>query len=818
MLLAKSIRISAGCVALLLLLSANPMAARAQTVQLHKLNAVLRAALAQEGMSAPRELRSLASVQLPEPGYEVFIVGPVSVMELEGLGVSVHTDLGDIKTAFIPESALAAVSSLADVQRIEGAVPCDPELDVSTPATGASTLRGGPPGFIGVNGAGVVIGDVDSGVDWDHPDFDDPAGNSRIRFLWDQTDVIGPAPGGGFAYGSEWTAAHIDAGTPRETDVSGHGTHVLGIAGGDGSATGNGQPAYQYVGVAPAADLIMVKSNLFSNTIVDGVNYVFQKAGTQPAVVNLSLGSHFGPHDGTSTFEQSLAALTGHGRLIVKSAGNERSSNRHAQVVAVASPGALARLGVSTSGPGAVGIDGYYEQADNISVTLQLPNSTVLGPIAQGASLLTTVAGMGTIYIENGVTPTNSGDHQVYVELNNTGGVNVAAGNYSLRFIAVAIPAGGEVDLWRFAHTIPPPSTSSFNIGAQNDELVSEPGNTDSLCTVAAWTTRRTWTSIDTNNYLFTGATLPGTLAPFSSPGPTRDGRQKPDITAPGTAIASARSFDVAVATPLIVPDGQHAMNQGTSMSSPHAAGAAAMLQQARGKLYPLQLRQMLAATALTDPNTGIVPNISWGYGKLYLEALTAAAISRMDVDAGSGQVQLTWSLTGGVQVSDFRAERRVGREGSFLPISAPVETFDDHGTTTYRLVDLDVLPGLTYQYQVHGRNVLNEIVTFGPFEAIVPQQPSLAWALAAPAPNPAPRGRAQFVYSAAVRGSASLAIYDARGREVARPLSGPVEPGSHTLSWSGTDRGGARLAPGIYMVVFRGGGQEFREKIVLLD
>ncbi len=828
MLLAKSLRLPAAFGVLSLLsLGAIPAVHAQPALQTQKLNPILRVALAQEGAAGPTSFGSLAATQAPSAGYEVFIRGTVATADLEALGVEVRTDLGDIKTAFIPEAALAAVSSLPDVERIEGAVPVEMEHDLSVPATGAPTLRGGPPNFFGINGSGVVIGDIDSGVDWTHADYDDPAGNTRLLYIWDQTDGLGPAPGGGFAYGSQWTAADIDLGIPREKDFDGHGSHVLGSAGGDGSHTGNGQPAFQYTGMAPMASLIMVKTTFFTNTIVDGVNYVFQKAGGMPAVANLSLGSHFGPHDGTSTFEQSLAALTGLGKIITKSAGNENNSNRHAQVAASASPGALARLNNLLSGPGRIGIDGYYDQADNISVSLQTPNGTLLGPVAKGGVLLTTVAGQGRFYIENGVTPTNSGDNEIFIQIDNLGGPNPAAGNYSLRFIAVSTPTGGEVDLWRFAHTIPPlpgmPSDSFFNIGQQNDELVSEPGNHDSLCVVAAWTTKRTWTSIDGMNYLFTGATLPGTLAPFSSPGPTRDGRQKPDVAAPGTAIVSVRSKDSSVFNSpggivFVVPDGVHAVIQGTSMAAPHAAGAAALVQQARGALWPSQLCQFFAATATTDANTGAVPNNSWGYGKLFLNVATAVALSRMDIDASSGSVQLTWSLTDGVVVSNFRAERRVGSEGPFTAIVAPIESFEQDGLATYRLVDLEVLSGFTYQYQILGETILGETVTFGPYEAAVPQQPQLAWALAAPAPNPARFGAVQFVYSAATRAPASLTVYDARGREVAKPLSGTVEPGPHTLTWAGTDKGGARLAAGIYLVVFRGGGQEFGHKLVLID
>jgi subtilisin family serine protease len=128
-------------------------------------------------------------------------------------------------------------------------------------------------------------------------------------------------------------------------DGDGHGTHVLGIAGGDGSATGGTVPAYTYVGMAPRADLVMVKTDYTDTGILDGVAYVMNRATAlgKHAVVNLSLGSQYGPKDGTSPFEAGIAALTGPGRIVVASAGNDGGYPVHAEVTAPGGPGALER-------------------------------------------------------------------------------------------------------------------------------------------------------------------------------------------------------------------------------------------------------------------------------------------------------------------------------------------------------------------------------------------------------------------------------------------------------------------------------------------
>ena len=163
----------------------------------------------------------------------------------------------------------------------------------------------------------MLVGDVDTGVDYGHGDFDDAAGNTRLVNIWDQT-VNGAAPAG-YGYGTEWSSAQIDANTCTETDLNGHGTHVLGTIGGDGSQTGYGFAPFTYAGMAPKADLIMVKTTSYTTAILDGVQYIFQRATAlgRNCVVNLSLGSQYGPHDGSSAFESGLNALCGPGRIVV---------------------------------------------------------------------------------------------------------------------------------------------------------------------------------------------------------------------------------------------------------------------------------------------------------------------------------------------------------------------------------------------------------------------------------------------------------------------------------------------------------------------
>ena len=599
--------------------------------QMSKLDPRARIALSQLQSGEP-VAQMLASAQAVNAAGEldVFIVGDVSRGTLEAAGARVRSQAGRVFTAFVPADAVSTIAALPNVARIEGAALCEPELDASVPATNASSLRGPGPLFTGLSGAGVLVADVDTGVDYGHGDFKDAAGNTRFVNIWDQTDTGGPNPAA-FAYGSEWTSADLDANLAREMDTNGHGTHVLGTAGGDGSQTGGLIPAYTYVGMAPMADLLMVKTTSYTTTILDGVAYVFQRATAlgKNAAVNLSLGSQYGPHDGSSAFESGLSALCGPGRIVSKSAGNDRGSNLHAMLFATGA-GDSAKLTVSggaTSGR-LLAIDGYCGASDNLSVTIRTPGNLFIGPITLGSANAgypgVTTGVNGRVYVENGLSLTSRGDPEVYVELASLGtGTGSITGVWTFYFTPVSLGGSARMDLWRY-YVNTASLVAAFSLKNTNDYLVGEPGNADSVITAAAWSSKRYWYDCAGHSLNYTGAVDPGNLSPFSSPGPTRDGRQKPDIAAPGAVIGSTLTQDVNTACPAgnssFLADGQqHQVMQGTSMAAPHVAGAAALIMQKYGAVTPSFVKAFLNSRAIVDGYTGTAWNANWGNGKLWL-------------------------------------------------------------------------------------------------------------------------------------------------------------------------------------------------------
>ncbi|MBC7099765.1 S8 family peptidase [Candidatus Bipolaricaulota bacterium] len=144
---------------------------------------------------------------------------------------------------------------------------------------------------------------------------------------------------------------------------------------------------------------------------------------------------------------------------------------------------------------------------------------------------------------------------------------------------------------------------------------IAEPGNAERVITVGAYVTKVSWVSVAGRQRA--EGYEPNNLAPFSSRGPTRDGRLKPDLVAPGAWITSARSRDAQVSPWYALPDGWHMVLAGTSMAAPHVAGACALLLSLKPNLSWSEALSLLRSGARADLYVGSVPNTSWGMGKL---------------------------------------------------------------------------------------------------------------------------------------------------------------------------------------------------------
>jgi hypothetical protein len=575
---------------------------------------------------------------------------------IEDMGIHTYGRLDGFASALVPVTQLQAIASLPGVGRLQAIRIPKKELDVSRPEVLSTQVEA----TFGSRGRGVILGSIDTGIDWKHGDFRNADGTTRIKYIWSQDNsCVGIPPPPPFDWGCLYTEADINAalaGGPAISapDAEGHGTHTIGVAAGNGRGTGHGQPALRYVGMAPEADIIVVKTfpeptdTNGCSTCYDisaGMDFIDAKAAElgKPYVINLSIGSQFGGHDGSDLDEMTIDALTGPGRrgkAIVKSAGNDRGHAIHigGTVIAGQTNTHSFTIPAYTPLPGAfndtVAWSLWYNHGDNLTVTIADPTTapcgssilTLSATTGQGQVFSSTTSGL--MVIDDSASPAPNGARFFEMQVDDQGTSPPCRGTWQLRVRGNSITSTGRYDAWIWFSSFGATAAEALWTAPDPSRLISIPGTAFNVTSVGSYTSKSTWQSIDGNSYRFVTETQIGALNSFSSPGPTRDGRIKPDLNAPGSAIVSTLSIDAAprVQLPQIVEDGVHWSLPGTSFSSAHVAGVYAQILALKPNLDAVELRSLVTSTARVDSNVSVpLPNNDWGYGKL--NALGAAQV-----------------------------------------------------------------------------------------------------------------------------------------------------------------------------------------------
>lgn len=773
---------------------------------------------------------------------DLLIQGTVPLGLLRARGIEVGTAAGGWITARCPVGLLGALEEMDGIDRIQVSSRCEPSLDVSVVDAGVSTVRTvGPSDITGQTGQGVIVGIVDSGIDLDHADLLNANGSTRVVSIWDQT-VLSGTPPIGFTYGAEYDSVAINRNLAPESDAEGHGTHVITTAAGNGRATGNGLPAGTFVGVAPKADVVAVKTSFSTTGIVDGVHYIFNQAAAlgKKAVVNLSLSTQEGPHDGTFPFDLMVNALTGPGRIVCASAGNRQLDDLHAQVdLNGTTPGSLV-MNVPTyaknSGPenDYLLVSGWYPGEDQISITIQSPNGFTIGPVVPGATTAQSTTD-GAVTIHNATTNPTNGDGEIYVEIfDQTASRTPETGNWTFTFTPIALTSTGIVDTYIFANALGNGSNlARWTTGIVPYGAIGSPGCADSVITVAAHSTKVCWTSINTNTYCWSPTPPLDDIAPFSSRGPLRDGKLKPDLSGPGNGVAAGRSTAATFQPELIMPDGVHVMLSGTSMSSPHVTGVVALLlaQPAWANASPTAVKTRLEQTARADAFTGAVPNGTWGYGKLNAAAalapLTSLQVARPPKGyyMPPGKPDSVTVVLGGMTADSVVVElSRDGGSSYTVPLGTlygvapgPPRSLSfnvDYAWSTTRGKVRATARNATTTQAGTSDSLFAVQAPVGVDDGAAAATPRLA--LDSNRPNPF-NPETTIGFQLDRPGRARLRVYSIRGELVRTLVNSSLPAGRFTARWDGRDQKGRPAASGIYFSELLAEGQRLTRKMSLL-
>lgn len=457
-------------------------------------------------------------------------------------------------------------------------------------------------------GKGVLIGIVDSGIDYENPDFRNADRTTRILALWDQTLQNGKPPQG-YHIGTEFTSEQINEALRMEVreeryrivpsrDTSGHGTAVAGIAAGNGRGSKNGK----YRGAAPEAGLLIVKMGGAGETgfprttqLMRGVDYIVRKAEElkKPVAINISFGNTYGSHDGTSLLERYLNTVSERWKnVICVGSGNEGTTAGHAA--------GEYRKGMMTEVQLAVqqreksfSLQIWKSYVDEVAITIVDPSGNHSGRLEEKEGTQRIQIGETELLVYYGEPKPYSIRQEIYISFLPRNEF-VTAGVWKIQMMP-----GQVVDkLWQMWL----PVQNALNIGTaflkpDSSTTLTIPSTASLVITVAAYNA------------------LTFSYADFSGRGPTQiyegENANKPDLAAPGVRVMAP------------VAGGGYAEFTGTSFATPFVTGSAALLMEwgiVKGNdpyLYGEKVKAYLRRGARQIPGYERWPNGKLGYGRL---------------------------------------------------------------------------------------------------------------------------------------------------------------------------------------------------------
>ncbi len=591
-----------------------------------------------------------------------------TLLRLSQLGIIVNSQFGNIATVTVP------LNSMCDLAKIEGVRSIDIEKHYFLCNDKAREMSHFPlmtfteegyssPAY---TGNGVVVGMIDVGVDFNHINFLDKDGNNRIVRVYMPGDHNGTPPviDEMELPGSEYTTPEQIRLLTTDDSTQMHGTHTTGTAAGSYLANG-------YHGVATGAQLVicaMPEDSLTDFNIANSIKYIFNYADEVglPAVINMSLGSQDGAHDGSSTLCRLFDEVSGPGRVCVVSAGN----NGHMPININKTLGESDSLATFISNwysrEPMIGYSSMWSRssqrhtvdvvvwdilADTLVHRLDVSREAELDSVYMISSETDTVFAKyftGELYFTCAIEECNGNFHSL-VETNYK---SLDRSHYRIGLINKA-PQGETLMGWSGGMVVySKASLNGWTGGVVGSGCtVSDLATSNQVISVGAYCSNNSFVMMDGNTTTISRC-YPGEIAYFSGFGPDALNIHRPDLVAPGFEVASSVSRYVeAYQNPANIVDNvcvnddyfPYALEGGTSMSTPVVSGAIALWFQIDPTLSPTDLKDIMAATCYRDSFVQAGPAKKWGYGKLDIDAGIKHLIAKLEGDVdGDGLVTVS--------------------------------------------------------------------------------------------------------------------------------------------------------------------------------
>lgn len=549
---------------------------------------------------------------------------------------SVEAQIGRLLIVRVPVDEIEKMAEAKEIKKVSVEHPLKLKNKVSRDVTmqdKVNEAKDAAGNFL--KGKDVVVGIIDTGIDYNNVNFKDTDGNSRVKYVINGGQL------------KEFKAAGQIAVLTTDNSEEDHGTHTTGTAA--GSYTANG-----FQGMAPESDLVLCGvSNSFSDAnMLLCIKKIFDYAASvgKPAVVNMSIGGNNGPHDGSDEFCEGVGSLIKAGGIVVVAAGNEGGTQLYLNKKFTENDGSVSSLLASSSTETAGNTYASTIQAytfdgklmavqffvyDNINRKVLYTSDKVQLTSANNYWTLSSTSSYSSFkqYYStyNGTSAdiamtssVNGKTAELMIELN---GRTQKTGYYYIGATFFG-EDGQELHAWgadgyaEFRH-----GNSTEYVSGSDNGSINNLACTPNVISVGAWTASNSYTNINGSVLQFGETTYPkNKITYFSSYGVDMNGMAHPDICAPGLGVLSSLNsyyrygHNTNSLASKVTDNGrtyEWGPESGTSMATPAVTGIVATWLQYKPTLTVAEVREILVKTGVKDSYVQAGDPVQWGNGKI---------------------------------------------------------------------------------------------------------------------------------------------------------------------------------------------------------